>query len=209
MKSLKFKHVLNIALLMFVALMLLNPNAKAWVSQQLMKVGLFKPKLEKPAESSTTEVDAAAAFASEDEQIKVSNNTPVLFGDSQGNQYDAANLPGKVVFINFWATWCAPCIAEMPSIDKLYQSYKDNDDIVFLIVDVDNKIVKSEEFMVKRKLGLPVHVPLGEIPKHWLGSSIPTTVILDKYGQIATRHEGMADYNSTEVREFIQALIDE
>src|SRR5690606_16925021 len=52
--------------------------------------------------------------------------------DSKGNQFDFKQAEGKVVFINFWATWCPPCIAEMPSIDNLYADYKDQ--VVFLLV---------------------------------------------------------------------------
>lgn len=205
MKSLKPKHLINIVLLMFVALMLLNPNAKAWVSQQLMKIGLFKPDLEQPV-NAQTETERPS---DERETVSAVKNLPVIFSDSQGTQYDAANMAGKVVFMNFWATWCAPCIAEMPSIENLYNTFKDHEDMVFLIVDVDNQIVKAEEFMVRRKLSLPVHVPMGKIPEQWLGSAIPTTVILDKQGHIATRHEGMADYSTKEVKDFVQELIDE
>lgn len=205
--KIKKSHIFNGLLLVFVLLMLFSPGTKAWVSQGLMKLGLFRADLEAPAEQ--PEVVSQPVASSSMAFAEGHGNTPVLFMDSSGAETDAANLKGKVVFMNFWATWCPPCIAEMPSIDKLYQQFKNNDQIVFLMVDVDNQMIKSEAFMTKKKLSLPVHVPMGTIPSHWLGGAIPTTVILDKNGQIVARNEGMADYSRKEVVEFITNLINE
>ncbi len=196
MKKIKFSTVVSVVLGAFLMLLLLSPDTRAWVSRGLMKFGLFKPNLERVAEERATEPMGGGANAS------------VFVSDGQGNQIDVANQPGKVVFINFWATWCPPCIAELPSIDKLYQQFKDHDGIVFAIIDVDNQYEKSKQFMEDKKLGLPVHVPSGQIPSDWLGNAIPTTVILDKQGRIAAKHEGMADYSRPEVVEFINGLIE-
>ncbi len=197
MKKIKSSHIVTIVLLVFIVLLIISPDTKAWVSRGLMKIGLFKPDLENSLP--TGEQAAATAETSQS----------VFFMDGEGNRIDAANLAGKVVFINFWATWCPPCIAEMPSIDKLYQQFRTNENVVFMMVDVDNQYEKSTKFMEAKKLTLPVHVPSGDIPSHWLGSAIPTTVILDKRGRIAARHEGMADYARPEVVEFINELIEE
>src|SRR5690606_3035773 len=64
----------------------------------------------------------------------------VAFKDKDGKTVSLKSLKGKVVFINFWATWCPPCIHEMPSINELKKTFKGNDNIVFLMVDVDNNI---------------------------------------------------------------------
>ena len=119
------------------------------------------------------------------------------------------DLKGKVVFINFWATWCPPCIEEMPSINELKTKFAGNEDIVFLMVDVDGKYKKAQTFMNKRKFNLPVYVPHSEIPKEFLGGAIPTTVILDKKGAIAIRLEGGRDYSAPEMRRGLQQLIAE
>ena len=197
MKRIKTSRIVTAILVGFVVLLLISPNTKAWVSRGLMKIGLFKPNLE--SDSAPMEQPHAIAGAA----------PSVFFTDGEGNRIDAANQEGKVVFVNFWATWCPPCIAEMPSIDKLYQQFKDNEQIVFVMVDVDNQYEKSRKFMESKKLGLPVHVPSGDIPAQWLGGAIPTTLILDKQGQIAARHEGMADYSRPEVVAFINELIAE
>ena len=196
MKKVKFSTIVTVILGAFIVAILFVPDTKAWVSRGLMKIGLFKPDLERVAND--TEMTSAIA-----------GKPSVFFADGEGNRIDAANQEGKVVFVNFWATWCPPCIAEMPSIDKLYQQFKDDERIVFVMVDVDNQYGKSKQFMDSRKLSLPVHVPAGDIPEHWLGGAIPTTLILDKQGQIATKHEGMADYSRPEVADFINKLIAE
>lgn len=203
--KIKKNHIFNGVLIVFVLLMLFSPDTKAFVSQGLMKLGLFRPNLESPKENETKGPIPDEHNVSNSEAGH--GNAPVIFMDSSGKKTDAANLKGKVVFMNFWATWCPPCIAEMPSINKLYQHFDGNDQIVFLMVDVDNQIVKSEAFMTKKKLSLPVHVPMGDIPSYWLGGSIPTTIILDKDGKIAAKHEGMADYSRKEVIDFINNLI--
>lgn len=196
MKRIKKSHIVNTLLIGLVLLLLFSPDANALVRQLLMKTGLFRPSLEAPA-GEVSSVDGAAPHAS------------LVFVDGEGNHLDMAALEGKVVFINFWATWCPPCIAEMPSIDKLYQRFKEHEQVAFLIVDVDNKIEESKAFMKDKKLSLPVHVARGKIPSAWLGRSIPTTVILDKKGEMVARHEGMADYGTQQVFDFIDNLIAE
>ncbi len=201
MRKIKISTMISILLGVFVIALVFSPDTKAWVSRGLMKIGLFKPDLERvetPGDGAPAETPAA-----------VPAKPSVFFADGSGNRIDVANQEGKVVFINFWATWCPPCIAEMPSIDKLYEQFRDNDHIVFVMADVDNQYEKSKQFMDDRNLSLPVHVPAGEIPGQWLGSAIPTTIILDKQGQVAARHEGMADYSRPEVADFIHSLITE
>ncbi|MGK6353209.1 TlpA family protein disulfide reductase [Parapedobacter sp. DT-150] len=197
MKKISVSTIVTIVLGLFIVVLALTPDTRAWVSRGLMAMGLYKPDLTAGAD----QVAQPSAGAT--------GKPSVFFTDGEGHRIDAANQQGKVVFINFWATWCPPCIAEMPSIDKLYQQFKDNEQVVFVMVDVDNQYEKSKQFMDSKKLSLPIHVPSGEIPGNWLGSAIPTTLILDKQGQVATRHEGMADYSRPEVAEFIHKLIAE
>jgi len=140
-------------------------------------------------------------------QAPASTASDISFKDKDGKIVSLGALKGKVVFINFWATWCPPCIHEMPSINRLRQSFKDNDDIVFLMVDVDNKMEKSTAFMEKNKYDLPVYVAAGDIPPDYLESSIPTTVILDKSGDMIARIEGGRDYTSPEMVQALNELV--
>lgn len=133
----------------------------------------------------------------------------LAFKNEKGVVVRLADLKGKVVFINFWATWCPPCIEEMPSIQTLYNKFKDNNHVVFLLVDVDNNIEKASKFLRERKLDIPLNVPNSEIPTSFLAGAIPTTVILDKSGNIDVRMEGGKDYSTPAYAEALQSLIDE
>lgn len=141
-------------------------------------------------------------------EAQVSTTANLSFTDKDGETVYLSSLKGKVVFINFWATWCPPCIQEMPTINELKGKYKDNDDIVFLMVDVDNNMEKSTAFMEKNKYDLPVYVTASNIPSNYLGSSIPTTVILDKSGDMIARIEGGRDYTSPEIIKVVNELVD-
>lgn len=147
------------------------------------------------------------------EEISLANVEPtqsvISFKNEKGEVLSLDDLKGKAVFINFWATWCPPCIKEMPSIQTLYNKFKDNKDIVFLLVDVDNNIDGASKFMKKRKLNMPLYVPNSEIPSSFLAGVIPTTVILDKRGNIDVRLEGGRDYSTPAIVEALQLLIDE
>lgn len=131
------------------------------------------------------------------------------FVDIDNKTISLNDLKGKVVFLNFWATWCPPCRAEMPSIDEMKKSFKDNDNIVFLFVDVDNKIEQSTKYVKDKNLDLHVVVAKGAIPSTYLGNAIPTTVVLDKNGNIAEKVEGSMDYNTPEVIKGLQQLMDQ
>lgn len=111
---------------------------------------------------------------------------------------------GKVVLINFWATWCPPCIAEMPSLHKLYEDYQDKIDFYF--VSSENKeIVK--EFLKKKNYKFNVHTPQTQYPKSFDVSSIPRTFLIDKIGNIVIDKTGAANWNSKTVRSTIEVLL--
>ncbi len=182
----------------FLLAMLFSPDFKGLVTRNLMKIGLFQPNV--PTGSS--EELAGSISANE-------NKEKILFKDPEGYVVELADKKDKVVFINFWATWCPPCIAEMPSINTLYSELKDNDKIDFMMVDVDNNRSKSEEFMEKRNFELPVYTPASPIPSSYLGGAIPTTLVVDKYGQVVFKHEGMGDFSNNEFKDFLTKLTTE
>lgn len=130
----------------------------------------------------------------------------VKFKDENCETVSLNSLKGKVVFINFWATWCPPCIAEMPSINALYSEFRDNDKVLFLMVDVDNNRTKSERFMKKRNFDLPVYTPAGPVPPSYLAGAIPTTLVLNKNGEVVFKHEGMSDFSDGEFKTFLIKL---
>ncbi|MGK9118276.1 TlpA family protein disulfide reductase [Olivibacter jilunii] len=132
----------------------------------------------------------------------------ISFKGEDGKTVTLRSLKGKVVFINFWATWCPPCIHEMPSINELRKTFKDNTEIEFLMVDVDNKIDESSAFMKDNGYDLPVYTPASNIPSDYLAGAIPTTVILDKKGEMAGRMEGGRDYTDPEIAKALNELVE-
>lgn len=164
----------------------------------MLKTGLFTPV-----------IPAAEASEGSAEFVANSVEEEVLLLDPSGHVIELGDQKGKVVFLNFWATWCPPCIAEMPSIQNLYKEFAENDQVMFMLVDVDNNPEKSAKFMLKRQYNMPVYYPAGPIPSSYMDGSIPTTLVINKYGQVVLRHEGMGDYSAEKFKTFIQKLIDE
>lgn len=129
------------------------------------------------------------------------------FVDGENKTMELSNLRGKVIFINMWATWCPPCIKEMPSLNRLYQKYKNNDKIEFLFVEMDNDYDKAKKFLIKNNYEIPLYSIKGNLPIELETSSIPTTVIIDSKGELNIKHIGSADFDHPEIQEHIASLI--
>lgn len=181
--------------LVFMSIVIFNPDAKALLMRGLMKTGLFAPDI------SDLETKPVGGQKADRPQVE-----SVSFTSSDGKTIDLANLKGKVVFLNFWATWCPPCIAEMPSINSLYNKLKDNRNVIFIMADADGNLEKSIAFMRKKNFNLAIYVPTGQIPEQLFKGSLPTTVIINKKGEIVFNNEGMADYDSGEMERFLKNL---
>jgi thiol-disulfide isomerase/thioredoxin len=108
-----------------------------------------------------------------------------ILKDSTGNRFPAEQFKGKVIFLNLWATWCGPCRAEMPGIQKLYNKVKD-DRIVFLMlsIDKDGAAQKIKTYVRKNKYTFPVYTPSGYLTDQLNVPSIPTTFVISKEGKI-------------------------
>lgn len=126
--------------------------------------------------------------------------------DQNGKPFNLQKANGKVVFINFWATWCPPCIAEMPSIEALYKDY--NDKVVFLLVS-DEKPEKIKAFKDKNSYGFNFYNPVSNHPNSFETRSIPRTYVIDKLGNIVMDKGGAANWNSESVRTVLDMLLSE
>ncbi len=101
---------------------------------------------------------------------------------------------GKVIVINFWATWCGPCLTELPLFEKTIARYKDDKDVIFLAITTDEDRELVAPFLKQHKFNLPVAYA-EYLDAHFAIASIPTTIILDGKGEIAFRQAG---YNPRE-----------
>ncbi|PKV75154.1 TlpA disulfide reductase family protein [Pontibacter ramchanderi] len=126
--------------------------------------------------------------------------------DLNGKTVNFESLKGKVVFLNIWATWCPPCIAEMPNIHSLYKKMDPNK-VAFVMLSVDEGgMAKVKKFIDKKGYTFPVYMPAGQFPQEFYSTAIPTTFIISPDGKIVSKQEGMAEYDTKEVREFLLGL---
>jgi len=114
------------------------------------------------------------------------------------------NLKGKNLFLNFWGTWCPPCIEEWPTIQKLYEDK--NDKIDFVLIAMMDKEDKVKEFLKKNDYDVPVYIASSPLPQKFMVTIFPTTYIIAKDGRILKREEGAQDWDSQEMRSFLDQL---
>jgi thiol-disulfide isomerase/thioredoxin len=129
-------------------------------------------------------------------------NDPMKFTLTRldGSPLKLGEQRGKVIVMNFWATWCGPCLTEMPLFERAIAKYKDDKDVFFLAVTTDEDRDLVAPFLKQYKFNLPVAYA-DYLNDHFAVSSIPTTIILDRYGEVSFRQAG---FNPRE--DFIESL---
>ncbi len=110
--------------------------------------------------------------------------------DLDGAPVRPSQWQGKVLVLNFWATWCAPCVAEMPSLKRLLDRTADLDVQFGVVTREESAVVRR--FIEKRSIDLPIYLLKGEPPECFKTRGIPATYVLDRSGSIAMRHAGAA-----------------
>jgi len=128
--------------------------------------------------------------------------------DLNGINHTLSNYKGKVVFLNIWATWCKPCKDEMPSMEKLYQKFKDKD-FAMLAVSIDKDGKKSvEPFMNEYKLTFPAILdPEGITSKLYKTTGVPETFIIGKNGIVIHKVIGPRDWGTEPVFGVFEKII--
>lgn len=121
-----------------------------------------------------------------------------------GPVVDLSHSEGRVVIINLWATWCPPCIAEMPSFQKLYNDYEGKVHFYFITSEKEEKV---KRFLEKRDLDLPVYQPVSSGPERLDSNQLPTTYVLSKNGRIAVETTGAANWNDQGFRNLLDKLL--
>lgn len=180
-------NFMNGLFIIAMLVLIFSPGAKAFVIKGLMQIGFFRPAI-----NNKNEKQAASPEA--------------VFTDASGTAVNLSSLKGKVIFLNFWATWCPPCIAEMPGIDKLYKSFSNREDIVFLMVDADGDLSTSQAFMEAHNYGFPLYAANPGTSSGLFTGTLPSTIIINKKGNIVFRETGAANYNTKQFADFITNL---
>ena len=165
----------------------ISPNAKAWVLQKLVAIGLFNAEIKEQGIHNQPET------------------TTFLYTNAEGKMNTTAILKGKVIFINFWASWCPPCQAEMPSIEALYKKLGKDERFFFLFINEDDDKQKAKRYLEKNFYTIPLFSRSGNVPGEIFSGRLPTTIVINKEGKIVLKHEGMAGYD---LKAFVKQLND-
>lgn len=127
--------------------------------------------------------------------------------DINGKEVKLEDHRGKIVFLNFWATWCPPCRDEMPSMEKLHTEFKERD-FAMLAVDLREGAKKVRAFKERFKLNFPILLDFdGRVGLSYGIRSIPTTYLIDREGHVIGGALGARDWASKEAFELIDHLL--
>jgi len=133
----------------------------------------------------------------------------VLFNlkDLNGVEISLSSFKGKVILVNFWATWCGPCKNEMPSLNKLYNTYRDKG-LTVIGISIDRSAEAVRNFMKKIPLDLPVLLDGNLIiSKKYKVFAYPTTFLIDRDGILREKFIGEEDWSDTELNTLIKRYL--
>ena len=185
--KIKKSHIYNFIFVVFIVLLII-PQTRKSIQVTFHKVKtLFGPSIEDGNKENLGEYDWTLL-------------------DENGKEYNFKNSKNKVVLVNLWATWCPPCIAELPSMDKLYKDYGDK--VTFLFVS-NEKLDRVSSFLKRKEFDIPSYKPLTAGPQKLSSRTIPATFIIGKDGKIHVNERGAANWNSSSVRELLDRLLEE
>jgi len=183
----KKKHLSN-SIFIVVILLLLIPQTR-------MPIQIFVQRL----------ISFSPSVVSEEKRDRLINYSWTL-NELGKNKTTLESSKDKVILINLWATWCPPCIAEMPSLQKLYEDYGDKVDFYFVSNEKEETLYR---FLQKHNYSLPVYQALEAAPAQLNSNTLPTTYILSKSGVIVIDKKGVADWNSSKTRSILDELLAE
>ncbi len=187
-------------------------KAKSWLSRLsdvlfiLLLVGMLIPATRKEIAAFVNKMMAPKPdMLKADKQFTVPDNAWNWSVQDENGQWVAlSELKGKPIFLNFWATWCPPCIAEMPDIQKIYDDYGDK--VAFLIItDESPQVVQA--FMQRKGFSMPVHYHQYTVPEVFSTRSIPTTWLINREGRVLMHKTGAAKWNSGQMRKFLDDML--
>ena len=173
---------------------ILTPATVETDNEEIVLLGDGKPS-ETSASEEVTESVNEDYYYGDYKELSEGDRAPWFSAELvDGSTFEMADLQGKVILINFWATWCGPCVAEMPAFQSLYRDYADNEDVAIVAVDVEEKKKTVDYFAETNKFTFPIaYDEDGQIGQQYPTSGIPYTVVVGKDGYIRTIHLGARD----------------
>ncbi len=129
--------------------------------------------------------------------------------DMEGNEHTLSQYSGRVVMVNFWATWCPPCREEMPSMQRIWKLLQ-GDGFVILAVDIGETAEEIEPFVMEYDIDFPILLdPDSKVATAWSARGLPTTYLVDRSGNIAYRAIGGREWDSELILQTIKKMLAE
>jgi thiol-disulfide isomerase/thioredoxin len=127
----------------------------------------------------------------------------------EGRGVDLSQEQGRVIVVHFWATWCAPCLEELPALEQFWRRFEGRSDIALFAVATDKEgWEKIGPWVAERKVGLPVFVdPGGKVAERFGTTMFPETYVVDREGKVVQRIENAVDWTKPEVAAFFDNLL--
>ncbi|MGX1023377.1 TlpA disulfide reductase family protein [Flavobacterium sp. CS20] len=169
-----------------VVLLFIIPSSRIFIQSQLASLFSSSPSL----------------IATENRE-RLSNYNLVL-KDLDGQSVNLKQSRHKPILINFWATWCAPCLAEMPDFNELHKTFED--DVDFYFVSQESQKVLSK-FISSKNYDLPVFIQQSQLPKPLNNDAIPSTYLIHPNGEIVAKANGTAKWNDEDIHQIIQNML--
>lgn len=161
-------------------------------------VGMAGSAAEKPKRATTPAARAEVGLLAPEFTLAGPNGTAIRLGDYRGK---------KAVFLNFWASWCPSCQAEMPTMERVHQEFRDRG-VEILAVSIDQDPKAAEAFMERHRLTFPIAFdPKMEVADRYLVKFIPTHYFIDREGRIVSKEVGPREWGDPSTWKILESLL--
>nr|WP_321406386.1 TlpA disulfide reductase family protein [uncultured Carboxylicivirga sp.] len=172
----------------FTALLIsmLFPASRKIVSATIIRYSMFQPR------------------QTEDVIYLKDNDFNWYLTDMNGERHTFSEFKGQPVFLNLWATWCPPCLAEMPSIQRLYEEYGDK--MVFVLASSEEADI-LKKFVASKGYTFPIYNLSGRLPDVLSSRSIPASFLISPEGKLLMKKQGAAKWDGKKVKQLLDEII--